>query len=159
MDRKLITAAVAEETDRLLAQGEDHVTIAARLKITEYVVGLMAENRENDDERSPPARSARRFPPWQKSVDAVTVRRMRRMIDIGWLNHTQIAREAGVSLNFVTKVAQGERPPISTERPVLDKGERFLPAPIRCSVCRARISIVPCRACRTQRARRGVCCT
>jgi len=159
MDRRLITAAVAEEADRLLAQGEDYATIAARLKITEYVVGLMAENRKNDDERSLPTRSARRFPPWQKSVDAVTVRRIQGMLDVGWLNYTQIAREAGVSSNFVTKVVQGERLPVSTERPVLDDGERFLPVPIRCSVCRGLISIVPCRACRTRRAKRGVCCT
>jgi len=158
MDRRLITAAVAEEADRLLAQGEDHATIAARLRITEYVVGLMAENRENDDQR-PPARSTQRFPHRKNFVDAVTVRRIQRMLDVGWLNHTQIAREAGVSLNFVTKVVQGERLPISTEGPVLDEGERFLPAPIRCSVCRGLISIVPCRACRTRRAKTGVYCT
>ena len=152
MDRRPITAAVAEEADRLLAQGEDHFTIATRLKITEYVVGLMAENRENDDQR-PPATSAQRFPNCHNFVDAVTVRRIQRMLDVSWLNHSQIAREVGVSPNFVTEVAQGERLPISTERPVLDKGERFLQAPIRCSVCRALVSIVPCRACRTRRAR------
>jgi len=156
MDRRLITAAVAEEADRLLAQGEDHTVIAARLRITEYVVGLMAENRENDDQR-PPAPSAQRFPHRKNFVDAVTVRRIQRMLDVGWLNHTQIAREASVSSNFVTKVAQGERLPISTEHPVLDKGERFLPAPIRCSVCRGMISIVPCRACQTRRAKRDTC--
>ena len=80
-------------------------------------------------------------------VEATTICRIQRMLEVGWLNHQGIAREAGVSANLVADVASGKRPAITLSRPILAEGERFLPKPVRCSVCRVRISVVPCRAC------------
>jgi len=76
---------------------------------------------------------------------------VQRMLAAGILRQGEIARESGVSPSLVSAVAAGRRQPISTWRPCLQEGERFLPEPIRCSVCRANISVVPCRACRTRR--------
>jgi hypothetical protein len=73
------------------------------------------------------------------------------MLDGGWLEPVQIAREAGVSMNLVTDVAMGRRDAVSTTRPTLNEGEEFLPRPIRCEECGGLISIVPCRACRANR--------
>ena len=45
MDHTVVTAAVITEADRLLAEGLDHATIAAQLGITEYVVGVVANDK------------------------------------------------------------------------------------------------------------------
>ncbi len=63
------------------------------------------------------------------------------------ISPSEIAREAGVSPHTVDAVAAGKRVAISTERPLLNDGEQFLPEPIRCSGCRAKIEVGPCRAC------------
>jgi hypothetical protein len=89
----------------------------------------------------------------QGGVEAVTVRRIQRMLDVGWLNHKEIAREAGVSANFVADVASGRRQAVTLGMPILTEGEQFLPRPIRCIGCAALISVVPCRGCRARRGR------
>jgi hypothetical protein len=152
MDRRVITAAIVEQADRLLVFGIDHATIAARLGITEYVVDVMAGDRLRNGRKQPPQqqRSTRRRGPTHQGTDAVTIRRIQRMLAVGILNHSQIAREVGVSNHLVAKVARGRRAPVSTERPAVfrDLAEHFVRRPIRCKVCGALISIVPCRACR-----------
>jgi len=155
MDRKQITAAVIEEADRLLAEGVDHAVVAARVGITEYVVRVMAEDQGRVGRMPPADTLGRRILNRQNCVDAATVRMIQRMLDVGWLTRCQIAREVGVSSNFVTAVARGKRLPISSERPPLDKGERFLKVPIRCEGCHAKITIVPCRACKARRVAYG----
>ena len=73
--------------------------------------------------------------------------RIQRVLQVGWLNHQQIAREAGVSTHLVADVALGKRPAVTLVRPVLNVGERFLPKAVRCHGCGAQISVVPCRVC------------
>ena len=151
MDRREITAAVVEEADRLLAEGVDHATIAARLRITEYVVGVLADNRQRNRRRQPRDLFARHVRHRQNAVDASVVRMVQRMLLVGILNHRQIALEAGVSPNFVTQIASGRRAAVSTLQPILSKGERFVPEPIRCGGCGRRIVVTPCRICRALR--------
>ena len=150
MKRSEITAAVVIDIDRLLAEGLDHAAIAARLGVTEYVVGVIAGDKIGKGRRPPPGRSDRRVMNSSRGIDAVTLRRIQRMLQVGWFNHEQIAREAGVSGNLVSEVALGRRP-ISTLRSMeVDEGELFVPEPIRCGLCGALVSVVPCRACRTR---------
>jgi len=152
MDRREITAAVVEEADRLLAEGVDHAVIAARLKITEYVVQVIAGDKLRVGRRQPPQRHPSSAANPQRGVDAATIRMIQRMLAVRILNHREIARETGVSEHLVGRVAAGQRLTLSTERPAVfkDLEERFLPQPIRCSGCHAMISIVPCRACRAR---------
>ena len=148
MDRTEITAAVVDQADRLLAFRLDHATIAKRLGVTEYVVGVIATDRGRDGRRQPPDLYARHVRNRQNAVDGSVVRMIQRMLAVGILNHSQIAREAGVSINFVTQIANGDRTAVSTLRPVLNDGERFVPESVRCGGCGRRIYVVPCRACR-----------
>lgn len=78
------------------------------------------------------------------------------MLDAGVLSHVEIAREAGVSKNTVSDVATGERRAVTLVRPLLSNGETFLSQPIRCSVCGAMISVIPCRACAACREKNRV---
>ena len=151
MDRKVITAAIVEQADRLLVFGLDHATIAARVGITEYVVGVMVGDRHRDGRRQPPDLHARHVHNRQRAVDVSVIHMVQRMLAIGILNHRQIAREAGVSPNLVARIAGGRRVAVSTIRPVLNEGERFLPEPIRCGQCGRRICVIPCRACLAER--------
>ena len=68
-----------------------------------------------------------------------------------WFSHRETAREADVSANAVGDVASGKGLAVTLAPPILSDGEEFLPEPIRCPVCRARISAVPCRACGARR--------
>jgi hypothetical protein len=148
MDRKVITAAIVERADRLLVFGIDAATIAARLGITEYVVDVIAGDRQRDGRRQPPDLHARQVRNRQKAVDISVIRMIQRMLAVGILNHRQIAREAGVSINFVTQIATGDRTAVSMLRPVVGDGERFVPESVRCGQCGRRIYVVPCWACR-----------
>jgi len=152
MQHTEITAELVAEAEGLLAQGIQHAAVARRLGVTPYVVGLLAENRHRTACGKTPSRSPRRIANASRGIDAVTVRKVRRMLAAGVLRQTGIAREAGISPNMVGDVAAGRRLPFSTWRPYLQEGERFLPETIRCSVCRANICVAPCRACRTRRA-------
>jgi len=148
MNRREITAAVVDQADLLLAFRLDHAAIAARLGLTEYVVGVIASDRQRDGRRQPPDLYARHVRNRQKAVDVSVIRMIQRMLAVGILNHRQIAREAGVSINFVTQIASGDRTAVSTLRPVLSDGERFVPESVRCSKCGRKIYVVPCWACR-----------
>jgi hypothetical protein len=151
MDRTEVTAAMVRKAESMLDAGARHATIAGRLGLTSYVVGLLARNRHLPP-GGPSSRSlARRIPNTQRGIDAPTIRMVRRMLDVGILPQVEIARLAGVSANTVGDVASGKRLPLSTWEPYLQAGERFLSEPIRCSVCRGLVTVVPCRACRTRR--------
>ena len=156
LDRTEITAEVVEQADRLTASGADVATIATRLGITEYVAGLLVRNASLPARLGRPRPSSRQVANARAGLDATTVRRIQRMLEVGWLSHREIAREAGVSANAVGDVASGKRLAVTLSPPILSDGEEFLPEPIRCQVCRARISVVPCRACG---ARRGAVVT
>lgn len=151
MQRTEVTAELVAEAERMVAQGATTAAVATALGITPYVAELIANNRGCQPCGQSHERGPRRIPNAQKGHDAVTIRMVRRMLDGGMLRHVEIAREVGVSTNMVTDVARGKRLPISMCNPYLQEGERFLPEPIRCSVCRALISVVPCRACYTRR--------
>ena len=86
-------------------------------------------------------------------MDVSVIRMIQRMLAVGFLNHRQIARETGVSTSVVTQIASGERTAVSTLRPVLSDGERFVPESVRCGECGRRGYVVPCRACRAGRYR------
>jgi hypothetical protein len=151
MDRTEVNAAVVRKAESMLDAGAEHTTIGGRLGLTSYVVGLLAHNRHLPP-GGPPSRSlARRIPNTQRGIDATTIRMIRRMLDVGILPQVEIARLVGVSANTVCDVASGKRLPISTWEPYLQAGERFLKEPIRCSVCRGLVTVVPCRVCRTHR--------
>ena len=156
MHRVEITAEVVRQADRLARFGIDPTTIATRLGITEYVAGLLVRNAGRNGRKRRSIVATRQVHNAQRGLDATTIRRIQRMLEVGMLTHTEIAREAGVSLNTITAVATGRRTAVTLSRPHLNDGERFLPEPIRCSVCRARISVVPCRACRARREMEGV---
>jgi hypothetical protein len=151
LDRREITAEVVEQADRLAASGADAATIATRLGITEYVAGLLVRNASLPHRLGRPRPSSRRVANARAGLDATTIRRIQRMLEVGWLSHREIAREAGVSANAVGDVASGKRLAVTLSPPILSDGEEFLPRPIRCPVCRARISVVPCRACAARR--------
>ncbi len=149
---------MVDAVERLLAQRVPVPAIAARVGVTPYVVGVIREDRRRnpvDRQRVGPRarRTGRRVPNRQSSIDAATIRLIARMLAPGHLSHAEIAREVGVSTSTVDAVATGRRQAITLRRPVLDEGETFLPRPIRCSVCRALISVIPCRACRAERER------
>jgi len=150
MERTQITAAVVEEIDRRLAQQEAPAAIAARLKVSQYVVGVVAGDKLGKGRPQPRDLFAQRAPNSSRGVDATTIRMIQRMLQVGILRRRQIAHEAGVSLNIVEQVAVGKRLPTTTGHPIVfkDLGERFLEEPIRCAHCGAMLSIVPCRACR-----------
>ena len=152
MDRPVITAAVVSEAERMLDADTEHATIASQLALTPYVVEILARNRHVPPCEGLDRSATRHVHNTQRGVDAMTIRRIQRMHDVGVLNHTEIARFAGVSPNTVTRVARGNRVPVSRSVPYLQPDERILQEPIRCSVCRGLISVVPCRACRTRRA-------
>jgi len=151
MDRRKITAAVVEEADRLLTFGLDYATIAARLGISEYVVRVIATDALRKGRKQPRQRFDRRVLNPQRAVDAATIRMIQRMLAVGILNRSEIAREAGVARSLVERVAKGKRKAIDTARPILNHGERFLRQPVRCPGCRALVSIIPCRLCKARR--------
>jgi DNA-directed RNA polymerase subunit N (RpoN/RPB10) len=148
MRHREITDIVVAGVDRLLGQGRDRAEIAERLGVSKYVVGVVADDKERRRRRAPKRDKAYRYPSRPNTADMATIRMIQRMLDVGLLYHKEIAREAGVSANFVTLVATGKRLPLDTARPPLADDECFLKMPVRCSTCGRRISIVPCRACR-----------
>lgn len=155
--REIIPEIVAG-IERLLKRGCDHAEIAERLGVSPYVVEVIANDAERVGRRPPRRDKGYRYPSRPNTADMATVRMIQRMLDVGILRHKEIAREAHVSANFVTMVAQGERIPLDTSRPPLLPKERFLKVPIRCSLCGRRLSIVPCRACQAVRESNSILC-
>lgn len=155
--REIILEVVAG-IERLLKRGCDHGEIAERLGVSPYVVEVIANDEERVGRRSPRRDKGYRYPSRPNTADLATIRMIQRMLDVGILRHNEIAREAGVSANFVTFVATGKRIPLDTSRPPFLPEERFLKVPIRCSLCGGRISIVPCRACQAMRDSNSILC-
>lgn len=149
-----ITATLVEEIERLLTQETAHAVIADRLKVSEYLVGVIAGDKIGRGRRPPPEVVGQRLFNHLRGIDAATIRMIQRMLQVNMLPQRQIALETGVSTRMVEMVAAGERLPVSTEHPFVfkDLGERFLATPIRCTHCGAMISIAPCRACRALRS-------
>lgn len=158
MRRREIIPEVVAGMERLLKRGCDHAEIAERLAVSTYVVEVIAGDVERIGRRPPRRDKGYRYPSRPNTADMATVRMIQRMLDVGILRHKEIAREAHVSANFVTMVAQGERIPLDTSRPPLLPEERFLKVPIRCSLCGRRLSIVPCRACQAMRETNSILC-
>jgi hypothetical protein len=157
MDRKEITPALVEETERLLAEKVETAAIADRLGITQYVVEVIAHDvNRRVGPSHPQGQTGRRIPNSKPGIDASTIRMIQRMLAAGILNHVAIAREAGVSTNVVSDVASGKRKAVTTKRLHPAEGEQFLPEPTRCRDCGALISITPCRACRARLERNSV---
>ena len=150
MQRRQITAAVIDGVDRLLAIRLDYPTIATRLGISEYIVGVV--DGDELGKGRPQPKDLYRHPAVNPAdgVDTATIRMIRRMLQVSVLTRREIAREASVSLDTVEDVAMGRRIALSTRKPIIfkDLGERFLERPVRCSHCGAMLSIAPCRACR-----------
>lgn len=154
MEHTQVTVGVVEEIDWMLAQGTAHAVIADRLKVSEYLVGVIAGDKLGRGRRPPPSSSGQRTFNRSRGIDAATIRMIQRMLQVNMLSQRQIARETDVSTRVVEMVAAGKRLPVSTEHPFVfkDLGERFLEKPIRCTHCGAMISIAPCRACRALRS-------
>ena len=153
MEHREITATTIVEMDRLLAEGADRAAIAARLGVSDYVVGVVVNDKLGRG-RSPRLDLASyHLRNTQRGIDAATIRMIERMLKVGMLNHRHIAREAGVSESIVERVETGERLAVSTERLLVfeDLGERLLAEPRRCWGCGAPLAVVPCRICRARR--------
>ena len=150
MLRAPITPAVVDEIDRLLAKKVAPAVIAQRLNVTPYVVGVIASDESDRERQPPPGRSDYRAANSSQGIDAVTIRRIERMLGVGWLGHEQVAREAGVSPNTVSEIALGRRPVSTARSKKSPKGQLILRDPIRCRHCGALIHIVPCQACYTR---------
>jgi IS30 family transposase len=70
----------------------------------------------------------------------------------GW-TYRDIAAQLGVHHKTVQNHVKGFAPRTSTSQ--LAAGERRLATPQRCRHCRARINVLPCRACRLRRGLRS----
>jgi len=149
MQHSQITAELVAEAERRLSAGADAATIAAELGLTPYVAELIAENRHLPLRVCTAQPLSTRKP--QDRYDAVTIRMVERMLEVGILPQVQIGREAGVSEKTVSDIASGRREAVTTEKPTLRVGERFMRRPIRCRACGAKIVVTPCRACRVER--------
>jgi transcriptional regulator with XRE-family HTH domain len=150
MLRTPITETVVEEIDQLLAQDVALEVIAKRLNITPYVVGVIAGDESGRGRQPPPGRYDGRAANGTQGIDAITIRRIERMLAVGWLEQEQVAREAGVSPNTVSEIALGRRPYFAARYRKSPKGQLILRDPIRCLGCGALVNIVPCQACYTR---------
>jgi hypothetical protein len=150
MNRTAITAEVVAKAEQMMALGAKRAKIAAKLGLTPYVLRIIARYRGQTPCGKPIERGQRHMRNSQLAIDAMTIRMIQRMLEVNILPYGEIAREAGVSFNTVNDVAAGKRLAISKRKPYLQKGEQFLAKPIRCRVCLAPISVVPCRACYTR---------
>lgn len=140
-----ISSTVIIEIERRLAEGRTNADIAAELEITPYVVEVVANDVERSSLPPRPSRAACwRTPQSCRLIDPGTIRSIRRMLAVGWLTSTEIARETGVSNHLVATVAHGTR---CIQRLRVGPGERYAPEGERCPTCGALLAIVPCRAC------------
>jgi hypothetical protein len=153
MRRKPITARIVKQIDHLLAQSVEPGVIAAHLKVTEYLVRTIANDAERQNCITVPQHKVRPQRKPYRGVEAAEIRMIQRLLQVGMLKPSEIAREVGVSRDVVEQVAIGRRIFASTERPLIfrDLGEQFSVVPKRCGECGARISISPCRTCRALR--------
>jgi hypothetical protein len=148
MQHREITAELVAEVGRRVDDHADPETIAAELGITPYVARLISDNRH-----LPPCACQSRYQSPrdpQDRQDAATIRMVQRMLEVGILPQVQIGREVGVSEKTVSDIAAGRRKAVTTERPALCRGEQFVRKTVRCRRCGAKISVVPCRACRAE---------
>lgn len=147
MSHTTITAELVAEAERMLAKGGRQRTIAVKLGITPYIVGMIACNRRLEPRGKPLRHVSRRVGNYQKGIDAMTIRLIQRMLEIRMLPHSAIAREVGVAPSTVKRVASGTRSAISMWKPYLQEEEQFLAKPIHCRGCQKRIYVLPCRIC------------
>ena len=158
VDRPEVTAERIGQFERLLDSGVALDAAAGLMGLTPYVARLIRRHRRMPGAGPKRGNKGTHRPAHTRSgVEATTIRRIQRMLEVGWLEPTEIAREAGVSLNVVAEVATGRRDAISTTHATLDKGERFLARPVRCEECGGLISVLPCRVCRVERYARFAC--
>lgn len=156
MDRPEITRQRMARLKRLLRGGVDIDTAAGQAGVTPYVARLIWENRRLRREAPMAQRSTdKQLRSPSNGVDAATVRRVQRMLQSGWLPVRQIAIEAGCSLDLVYAIRAGRREAVTTDRPLLNPGERFVRRPVRCKLCGGLTSVLPCRTCRAERQARA----
>ena len=110
MQRQEITGRLVLAIERELRKGRPHDKIAAELGVSAYVVRVIAGDKEREGRRQPrdePHNRRRRLCK-QHRIDWATIRRIERMLEVGWLDRTGIAREAGVSPCIVSMVSTGQ---------------------------------------------------
>ena len=146
--RHRITPAVVAAIERRLAAGRTPAAIAARMRVSAYVVRVIAHDQPRPRGRPHhDRRRTRRVSRARRALAPETVRRIQRMLSVGILSPVEIAREAGVGHHTVADIAQGRRLAVALTPPALLDGERWMPTPVRCAGCGALVYIVPCRAC------------
>jgi hypothetical protein len=153
MERPKITPTLVQKIERLLAKGIEHAVVAGQLRVTEYVVAVIAQDEDRNVRKPRISKSHRPHPKPHQGVDAATVRMIQRMLEVGMLSQKEIAREVGTSMFLVKKIALQQRVAVSTDKPHVfaDLGERFHESPPRCGVCGTKIEITPCRICRARK--------
>lgn len=147
MDRKEITAEIVAGIERLLLFGLKPAAIASRLGVSRYVVRVIAGDKHRPACAPPTEPKSRRIPNACRALDASTVRMVRRMLDVGFLPPSEIAREARVSESTVSVIARGQWRVGERFPPRLMDGEQYVSEGTRCPTCGAAIVVVPCRAC------------
>jgi hypothetical protein len=154
MSRRFLSPELIARVQQLVDEGVSNKRIARRLKVTPYIVRILA--RAPRGERNvPPSHAAqqagRRFARAYTAVSVVLVRQIQRMLQAKWLNYDEIAREAGVCSNVVARIDAGRLSRTQFVQPVLSRGETWVPELTRCPDCGAQINVVPCRVCALQR--------
>lgn len=155
MNHREITSGVVADAEKLLADGLDAAVVADRLGISLYVVKTIAQEHQSRNQPAPPAIPKKRFSEPQKRIDTGTIHNIQRMLNSSSCNHSEIARQLGISNKTVARVATGQRQTLSVSKSHLASGERSLSKPHRCRRCRALIHILPCRTCFTKLMKRA----
>lgn len=148
--RAEITAELVAKAEWLLTFGLRPVSIAARLKMPRYVVRVIAKDSKRPACAPPTEPKARRVPNACPSVDAITIRMVRRMLAVGQLPLSEIARQARVSESTVGAIARGQRHLGNGRNPYLMPGEWYVSDGTYCPACGAAVIVLPCRACRVR---------
>jgi hypothetical protein len=147
MEWQVITPELVHRAEQMLWVDIEAPIVASQLGVSEYVVGVIAGDDRRPGPPPAPRPVSRRVTRACRSVDAGTIRLIRRMLDARSLNYVEIAREAGVSESTVSAVARGVRHLGTGLRPRLDAHEQYLPEGTRCTRCGLSVVVLPCRAC------------
>jgi len=87
------------------------------------LIGVIMGDEEGRGRKPPPDRYQTSRAKQVTDIDAMTLWRIERMLKVGWLEHEQVAREAGVPRNVVSEVAQGRRPLVVMRHRKMPKGQ------------------------------------
>lgn len=176
MRRPPITAALASQVAAEAAAGEPVETIAARQRLTAYVVETIIEFHGVDNHSPIPKTEPRGC--IEPEIDPADLARINRLTAVGY-SPRKIHKLLGVRLEIVKRlvfkfrllselsqgctlknatahlgITQKRARAILSELPYLGpksklrKGERYVTEPTRCPTCKAPLLVAPCRACR-----------